>query len=94
MTLLEAIESGLPFKRPEDKEYYRVNKQGWIVHGTMPLPPTRENLTATDWSLDEEPLLVTKDQLYNAIDSLPDTVAAGFTDRVWTALKEDLCGET
>lgn len=59
MTLIEAIQSGKPFRRPNDRHSYVVDKDsGYIVEDLRGMkllfPPTVENITATDWLLEEE----------------------------------------
>lgn len=59
MNLIDAINSNLPFKRPLDKHWWVVGCGGWIrsedwVVSSLILPIIVENLTATDYIIQEK----------------------------------------
>jgi hypothetical protein len=72
MTLIEAINSGRPFKRPNDRDYWHISKTGYIRISNRDymyevLPCTVGNLTATDWEVEEEEITITRDVLITTL---------------------------
>lgn len=67
MKLAEAAATGLPFKRPADKDWWKISKAGYVVHlstedaalVTEILPITLENITCDDWEVDEPTVVIT-----------------------------------
>lgn len=60
MTLLEAVKSGLPFKRPTWGVYYEYEN---LVATQL----NRDNLLADDWEVKEEPFMITKSDFFNKV---------------------------
>jgi len=74
MTLIEAINTSLPFRRPADKTWFVVDKATGYIRHMGPdanvfeiLPITLDNIRATDWEVDEPFISVTQSQFYNGV---------------------------
>lgn len=82
MKLSEALKSGHPFRRPADKNYYVVHKDGYVVPmGTTDhtvftvLPMTFENVLAEDWEVEEPTVVLGQTQFRELVqEALSETV--------------------
>lgn len=97
MYLHEVLRKGGTFRRKSWN--LEMNMACHVTNGTDSSPeirfidggkfiPFEFDLLADDWVSIQEPLTITRDQLYAAIDGHPMDVPAGFTDTIWGYLKE------
>lgn len=97
MLLTEVIESGRPFKRPHNKGYLEVEEGIVVFQGFCgeAVRFTVRDIVATDWKLQEEPLEITYDQFYAALngDVSPHAGGGGVaidTRKAWDLLKKEV----
>ena len=89
MKLVDAVISGKPFKRPNDKMWWAVNTSGWVVsEDGYRLPSTVENLIAEDWKVKEETVIITQEELEDAM--IAESGKLRGPSEVWEYLMENV----
>jgi len=81
MNIIDAVKSGLPFKRKKDAGAH------WHLGERAELAASREDILATDWEVQEQTVTITKRELREAFD---EAKHRNTPERVYEALEVEL----